>query len=529
MENSNTFLDIANKLELESVTPSGKFKTTNGESKSVSDVMLEALTSGLIVQGSPDAEKATFVKRLTYAVKNRKLLEHKAHRDEVGTEFAYAESEAFNSYIEKLDLLVDPRNGDKKLLDAEKNELIDVDVENYYAIKEMFGIVKRQVPFYAALFTFNPTDTFFIREALFGRMRVQELNLFIPPKWMKRNLPLNSKPRIPDDIQTLLDHLFGKNTDEQEYVLDWFHHSLVARNHTTLMLLTAKGVGKNLLIDGPITSLMGKHYAEKVDKAALESNFVGTQFKDKRLIFFDETDVSDQELCSKIKAYTNSTIRYEAKGKDARTIKNHTSIVIASNNTYNTVILPDDRRYSVPRVTTKKLADNVWTYEEIEEFVDKYNPDNEPHEDLIAFGKYLLQRKPKTGTSAPFKKEYFFEICFRGLSGWQRNFIEYLEDVKKDFTEKDFQRSVKDSSGGQHGPRVQVQTYDKFLDSYLFDGVHRIADIEVSHSTSSSGKKKKVVTFKPTKEYLKFIASGKSMALDDIEYDEESTTSEDDL
>lgn len=256
-------------------------------------------------------------------------------------------------------------------------------------------------------------------------MEVTVLNLCKTPKWLA--LPPNKDSVKESLIHKMLQNLFPE-TESREFALCWAYHALTSRNHTYLSLVGARGVGKGMFAD-LIGQLVGRNYFQKCGVSALEGNFNG-QFENNRVLFFDEIPLDNPEKINKLKSYANNHISVEAKGKDARTIRNYTSCIIANNSLSGMHIGPEERRFSIVTIGKTDLR-KILNNDEINKLVEilERDFDQEPDQEIVNFGHWLLEnyKEPRYSNSHTYKEEYFYEISMNGLSDWKQFIISHLE------------------------------------------------------------------------------------------------------
>lgn len=319
------------------------------------------------------------------------------------------------------------------------------------------------------------------------------VNHYTAPKWRF----VEVQAEYGGFIKTLIEHLFP-NPEEREYVLDWIHYAIVKRNSTMLCLVGDRGTGKGILLNTVIAGLIGHDYREIVGQDILKEKFNGA-FKGKRYIVFDEVDVETDQALSKIRAFANDQISVEKKGDDSETIENFTSMSLSSNNKKSFKVEPQERRFSVPEVTSESLF-TIMTEPEVEEAVRALSDPLSP--ELAAFGNFLLNRVPRNSSNVPLKGAYFFEICRMSMPEWKLFIIDYFinegtigEEVKNSILTKKFKKS--------HGDKAlfpaREGTIASFLGDYKHEGYHRIGDI-VKVWDSQRGRD--TFAIRPNKDFL---------------------------
>lgn len=370
------------------------------------------------------------------------------------------------------------------LLDSRTGKIQkDVAVDNYF---DMLGTnakalaLDKQVQ--KVFLIFNPYETrqMYSAPTESGGVDVLHLNMYVPPAWRE----LEVAPAYKGFIRKLMEHLFPIPED-REYVLDWLHYCLVSRNHTLLCLIGSQGTGKGLLVSEIVRHLHGDDYYAGGKQETLEEKF-NNEFDNRRIVFFDEVDIRGDAELNRIKALANSVITVEAKGVDSKTIKNHSSMVVASNSRMNFRVEPQERRFSVPAVTDKNLTTSV-PVEEINAFVERIA---DPRSVEIAeFGHFLLNRVPKHNNIQPYKTEYFFDLCLLSMPEWKTTIINYaIEKMVPGIPVpiSDIKLAMKAASG-----KASLDTWPKkpklseFLLEYKHKGKHRVAYAVTAYDKNS--------------------------------------------
>ena len=306
------------------------------------------------------------------------------------------------------------------------------------------------------------------------KSKVREIiyvNLYTPPRWRFVDAPAKYHGRI----KQLMEHLFPVESD-REYVLDWLHYAIVGRNETVLGLIGARGTGKGILFESVLSNLVGKEYREVVGQDILQEKF-NSPFKNKRFIFMDEVTITDEKELAKIRAFANRFIAFQSKGADAMTIENFSSMGVTSNDLKSFMVEPQERRFSLPEVTSVPLLD-IMTEDEVTEFVQEL--DNEESVVLAEFGNYLLERKPKTPPTKPLKGEYFFKLSRMSMSEWKSFLLDYIMKFgrpQQPIYLSELQKRFKKVFGDKSLFPKKRGTIEAFLNDYLHEGLFRIGEI----------------------------------------------------
>lgn len=298
-------------------------------------------------------------------------------------------------------------------------------------------------------------------------IEITAFNLYKTPKWVGSTA--STPENIPNRILTLLNNVFP-DPQTLEYVLCWMYHAISSRNAVYLCMVGPRGVGKTMIAD-LVGQLVGTDYYQKVDDSILEDKF-NSQLDNARLAFYDEISVNDPEKINKLKRFANETTSVQAKGKDAKTIKNYSSGILANNYIDGLQIGPEERRFSIVEIGEKDLRD-VMPQGEIDILAGYLNSSSgdEPHEDLTNFGHWLLNThndKCKYSNSHTWKGEYYYKISFGGLAQWKQFLVEHLADnfVENIFSVKELKSEYKKYSGDNKAPFPASKTIGNFLYDY---------------------------------------------------------------
>jgi hypothetical protein len=362
------------------------------------------------------------------------------------------------------------------LLDPAKNyrPVTDIDIDSYLVMaghtwQEL--LTNDEVRKVMTCFDPYRLDYMYFKESKSGT-KICHVNYYVPPRWRF----LDIKPEYTGFIKGLIDHLFPEE-DEKEYVLDWLHYALVKRNETILCLIGSRGTGKGLLLYNILSALIGEEYHSIAKQEVLTEKF-NSEFSNKRFVFFDEVNVSGEKELNKFKALANSKIAMEAKGQDSTTIDNYVSMGLSSNDKRDFRAEPQERRFSVPRVTDRPLFE-LYSEEEIEAFCNRIK---EPEsEEIAAFGNWLIQRVPVNTSQRPLKGKYYFDLCRLSMPEWKVFITDYviengsdgefilLKDIERDFKRG---KSDKDKVYFPRAATVQI-----FLGDYIHEASEKIGSI----------------------------------------------------
>lgn len=336
---------------------------------------------------------------------------------------------------------------------------------------------------------------------------IRHLNLYRPPLWRKAHVA----PAYGGFIKQLMEWLFPV-AQEREDVLDWLHYAIVRRNGSILCLAGPRGTGKSLLMM-VLSYLVGNDYSEYVNKEILEEKF-NSAFKDKRLIIFEEVEVTSSTAVNKLKAFANNRISVEEKGRDSETIDNYTSMAILLNDVSQLRIDAQDRRFSVPEVAQHDLRKCI-SEKAIQDFVDRLEDTEEVFEEVAAFGEWLIKRRPTRSHMHAIKNDYYYMLCTLAMSEWKNFLIDYIAEKGEEGVSipiKRISNAFKARFGQEEGTGRglkfpdRVQTIELFLKDYKHRGDTYIGSFVKEYDEDTN---KEIPSIIPSVEFLDFIESSK--------------------
>lgn len=302
-------------------------------------------------------------------------------------------------------------------------------------------VINSDTPIVVPIFNPRMTDFIYAEQGESGKEMLY-LNTYVPPAWRK----LNAEPRYHGFIKDLMEHLFPKKED-REFVLDWLHYAVVGKNGTMLCLVGPKGTGKTLLLGDICQALVGTQFHGLGTQALLMKEF-NKVFDKKRFVFLDEVDLREEEAATKIRTFCNDRITVEKKGQDPFEIVNHSSLALASNSLGAFKVEADDRRFSVPEVTSINLA-KVKSRQDIAAFKEEIK--NSRSQVIAEFGEWLIQRVPIYTSEEPYKGPLFYELCRRSLAQWQQFLVDFLANAASPddiFSLEKIKKAYNKSNGG---------------------------------------------------------------------------------
>jgi hypothetical protein len=322
-----------------------------------------------------------------------------------------------------------------------------------------------------AVLQYDPYNIDSLNMVDFEDYKILRVNLYIPPQW--RFKPDPNKP-CPDIIKRLLVHLFPVYSD-REYVKDWLYNATVMRNETYLVLNGAKGAGKGIFAT-LCKSLVGRtHYTEAPE------SFLDTQFNSvldkKRMLALDEFKV-DKARHTKLKRFINKYQNIEKKGMDANeSSETHNSYLIMNNDESDMYLEHDDRRFSVPEISSDRLETSM-SEEEITSLVRQL--EDEESQIVYEFGYYIFNRGAKKHD--PFsvlKTPKFHRLVYTSLVQWQKYLVDFLTTTKDHSVPLSKLRRVAEKGEGKRPVTLpQASKVADFLNSYYHKGKCRLGSIE---------------------------------------------------
>ncbi len=312
-------------------------------------------------------------------------------------------------------------------------------------------------------------------EKLKGVGKVAHVNTHSSPEW--RSIQVDS-PKCPDDIKEFLRHLFPIKSD-REYVIYWLRAAIIDRNETYLVLNGAKGLGKNVLVESILMPLVGESNFKVAPESLLNGNF-NAVLRNSRAIFMDEVKMDSKEQRQKLKRYINTNQTIENKGKDAdKTEETYASFVIANNDIGDVNIEYDDRRFSVPALTTVALK-KIWTTTEINKFANKYKEDDEA---IAEFGHWLLNTTigAEYDRNSVLTSSHFYKLVYESLKEWQKVVCEVIfSKEKSEYVIADFKKKYGEIYGREEKSKFRAgyKRLADFFKNYRHEGEDTLGTVE---------------------------------------------------
>lgn len=218
----------------------------------------------------------------------------------------------------------------------------------------------------------------------------------------------------------------GGDPAVSDYIFAWLAHLFQnpggERPGTSIVLRGRQGTGKGIF-SKQIGAIFGHHYLHITQASHLTGKF-NSHLKDALLVFVDEALwAGDKQGESVLKALcTEDFIMIEHKGKDAIPMKNHVSLIIASNSEWVVPSGLEERRFLTIDVADDKMQDRAYFKAIMDEM------DNGGREamlyDLLAVNdleEYDLRNIPATKATQEQKtysmtgiQKFWFEMLKRG-------------------------------------------------------------------------------------------------------------------
>ena len=214
---------------------------------------------------------------------------------------------------------------------------------------------------------------------------IKTLNLYVPPTWLKPYFYGADKPDTMAPMPEVYATFFNYLTDGDEQSIKFITHWLaclvqpIQKPFTYLCAIGHQGIGKGLL-GAIMRELVGEsNYTETTMRKAEATQF-NKMFKNKRITFLDELDVSAAKTENFLKPFINETIEIQEKGVDQEIYKNYSGFYLASNYIASLRIEESDRRYSLietnGRMSHKIFCQEILKVEEQDIVAAYFDPDN---------------------------------------------------------------------------------------------------------------------------------------------------------
>lgn len=223
------------------------------------------------------------------------------------------------------------------------------------------------------------------------------VNSFIQPKYKNKLKGDASK------IFKFVEHLFPSK-ESREFFYSWLHHATTSKALTYLYITGGQGIGKEAL-HRLLESFFGWDNSVRLKHNFLKSNF-NSEIKNKQYANFDEFYCRTYHEREYLKTLLNPRIGIEGKGRKVEQVNLYLNILMTNNSYKNVVVNFEDRRFSMPEVTSVKLANFVGK-EDLEYY---FNLDEDPGA-LSAFHEFVENYSPKYGPHDQCRTKTFEKTC----------------------------------------------------------------------------------------------------------------------
>jgi len=269
---------------------------------------------------------------------------------------------------------------------------------------------------------------------------------------------------LPKPHLDFFTHLCNDDKESLSYLMDWLSFAVnpSTRNLTTLVLIAKQGIGKGVFFDSILEPLFGATNVVMVKgQDSLRSRF-NAPYMNKRLIFFDEAVVKDDEVINRLKSFANSMLEIEQKGKDPIYVKNWANTCLASNDLNSLRIDSDDRRFSIIDTTDKRL--DVMVEEKGYGNVEALRLRLADIGNIKSLHYLLMTHKPTRNMNYTFTtNKKTAKIKEASLHSWQLFTLEYLTELYKKNTKRISLKQLQDkilteNEGLRAAPgRIQIE------------------------------------------------------------------------
>lgn len=325
---------------------------------------------------------------------------------------------------------------DKVKVTSKKNKVDSVEVEASIMPRlELLSAYVHRTPYLTdKYFDFNSV----VAQSSDAKSCNNCFNTYSFPKYLLRYDPKCEAGTysIPDVVTDFLEHLFGGNSEEVEYVINWMAWSLDPKIHHLPYLClidTVEGIGKGILAK-LIRSLHGDMSNSAIVTDKIIKGQFNSQLNGKTFLCLDEMKIQGEEQHNRLKALVNEFIEIEAKGVDAKEYRNYCKVLINSND-LALKVTKESRRFSALMTTKVAIKDNKGLMEKWGGF-DNFLKVIESDETVDEFGLALTYwrneflYKEKISHLEIFFSAYTETLIERGLDDWERSM---LIDMPRDF------------------------------------------------------------------------------------------------
>jgi len=323
-----------------------------------------------------------------------------------------------------------------------------------------------------SLFVFDPYDITKAREKPYETSTIMEINLYTVPPWQLGEVIPNAK--CPSIIWEFLTHLIPDEVC-RKHVLAWMHFALTDRCETYLVLCGDKGIGKGVFCSSLLKKLIGEDNYNEPPLSIFSKEFNGSMER-KRLLVFDEVQVTTKANMQTAKRYINKYLSFEKKGVDATNATEIFSSNIMSFNGVDDLKLEwDERRFTVPELVETRL-DKAWSKAKIKDLIWTIEEDEEA---IKQFGYWILQMNisGELDPSSEYKGPHFWRIVYASLTGWQKSLVDAaISGTKAEIELKNVQGSTKKLANSEIMPK-DIEKISRFLKGYKHLGEKVIGEL----------------------------------------------------
>lgn len=322
-----------------------------------------------------------------------------------------------------------------------------------------------------SIFSFDPFNIAPYRKIVQENVQLTQFNLYQPPGWMEadengEHLIEAKEVKLPPLFHEFMEHVFPK-LEARNFVWGWMYFALTSRAETYLVLNGKKGLGKGVLAEEFIKSLVGEDNFKIAPESFLTSDFNSSLDKG-RVVYLDEVKIDTDSKVNKLKRYINSRQAIERKGIDAdKVVQTYNSFIVSNNRLIDMVVEWDDRRFSVMDMNETTLRD-VWGQEKVDELIAMIRTP----EFQKLFGYYVLYYGKQEGQDefSVYRGEHFYRLVYTSLAEWQKLIVDTILSRKEaEYDLRDLRSEYKNRVDMGKFP-VKIDRISGFLDNYRHNG-----------------------------------------------------------
>lgn len=283
-------------------------------------------------------------------------------------------------------------------------------------------------------------------------------------------LEATSEPRLHPILKKFFDHFFI-NENSRNYMYRWMYTLTHIFHRTTpiIVLCGKAAVGKNTFVENILVGLIGDH---NYHKAAQLSERFNASVLNCQLHFFDEGTLEGHAKRN-LKGFHELFVAIERKGIDVSAPERiFARFIIATNNRTDIKLDGNDRKFSVPEITDRKLVE-VFSPEE-QDFLFNFKKNTPAQAEFIA---WLAANHAHDKPEPPYHGPLFREICYESLPHWFQTFLSKCR-VEPEFTLKELKRDLDVKSIG-------VDKIKERLSAYEHENKVRVADVVTEGGTTT--------------------------------------------